>query len=38
MRKSANKDRVHVSLGLVSEEGGRVGCRWNVMHSFWDCC
>ena len=27
MRKSANKDRVHVSPGLASGEGGRVGHR-----------
>ena len=38
MRKSVNKDRVHVSPELASEEGGRVGRRWNVMYSFWDCC
>ena len=35
MRKSANKDRVHVSPELASEEGGRVG---RVMYSFWDYC
>ena len=36
MWKSANKGWVHVSPGLASGKGGRVGRRCNVMYSFWD--
>ena len=38
MRKSANKDWVHVSPGLASGEGGNSGKPLDCHDSFWDCC